>query len=42
MPGETNLAKLIRGMAPWLHEGEYVFASVQNLDGISRKDTIYP
>ncbi len=27
-------------MTPRLNEGEYVFASVKNLDGISRNDTI--
>ncbi|VXD16237.1 ACT domain-containing protein [Marinoscillum sp. 108] len=40
MTGETNLTTLIRSMMPELQPGEYVFASVTNLSGISREDTI--
>jgi len=41
MIGETNLTKLIKGMTPKLNEGEYVFASVKDLSGIDRKNTIF-
>jgi len=40
MTGETNLTTLIRSMVPELQPGEYVFASVTSLSGISREDTI--
>lgn len=40
MAGETNLKKLIQGMSPTLHEGEYVFAIVSDLSKIDRQDTI--
>ncbi|MFH6984408.1 ACT domain-containing protein [Marinoscillum luteum] len=40
MTGETNLTTLIRSMMPELQPGEYVFASVTSLSGISREDTI--
>jgi len=40
MTGETNLTTLIRNMMPELQPGEYVFASVTSLSGISREDTI--
>jgi len=40
MAGETNLSKLIQGMTPELHAGEYVFATVRDLDKIDRMQTI--
>ena len=40
MNPETNLNKLIKGMSPELNPGEYVFATVKNLDNISRADTV--
>ena len=40
MPGETKLSKLIKGIAPKLNEGEYVFVSVPDLSGIERSHTI--
>lgn len=40
MTGETNLTTLIRSMMPELQPGEYVFASVTSLSGISWEDTI--
>ncbi len=30
MPGETDLEKLLQGMKPELHEGEYVFCTVDS------------
>lgn len=38
--GETNITKLIKGMSPVLNSGEYVFATVKNLDAIDRHSTI--
>jgi hypothetical protein len=40
MAGETNLSKLIQGMTPELHAGEYVFSTVTDLDKIDRMQTI--
>ena len=40
MTGEKNLHELLKGMTPKLIEGEYVFSTVQNLETISREDTI--
>lgn len=40
MIGETNLSKLIKGMTPKLHPGNYVFATITDIDSINRKDTI--
>jgi hypothetical protein len=40
MTGETNLALLLKGMKPKLNDGEYVFATVKNLQAIDRNDTI--
>ncbi|MEM9647626.1 MAG: ACT domain-containing protein [Bacteroidota bacterium] len=40
MTGETNLSKLIAGMDPIVNEGEYVFVSVSNYDGIHSGDVI--
>ena len=40
MAGETNLAKLIKGMSPKLNVGEYVFATTRNIDNVPRTDTI--
>ena len=38
--GETNLDVLIRNMEPVLNEGEYVFASVTDIEKIPRSMTI--
>lgn len=38
--GETNLEVLIRNMEPVLNEGEYVFASVADIEQIPRAMTI--
>ncbi|SHG45956.1 ACT domain-containing protein [Flagellimonas flava] len=40
MTGETNLSKLIAGMDPIVNEGEYVFVSVSNYNGIHSGDVI--
>ncbi|PZX53443.1 hypothetical protein LV84_03167 [Algoriphagus ratkowskyi] len=40
MTGETRLAQLIKGMTPKLNEGEYVFATIENINEIDRADTI--
>lgn len=40
MAGEENLGQLMRGMSPKLNEGEYVFARVENFNGIDRDTTI--
>ncbi len=40
MAGETNLSQLIKGMSPKLHDGEYVFSTVQDVSKIDRRDTI--
>jgi hypothetical protein len=40
MAGETDLEKLIANMEPVLNEGDYVFATVANLDEIPRSVTI--
>ncbi|WP_298506571.1 ACT domain-containing protein [uncultured Maribacter sp.] len=40
MAGEANLQELIKGISPKLHDGEYVFCTVKNIDKIPRKDTI--
>lgn len=40
MTGETNISALVKGMTPKLNEGEYVFATVQNLNNIDRTQTI--
>lgn len=40
MTGETNLSKLIKTMTPRLNKGDYIFASIENIDEISREDTI--
>ncbi|MCB0707372.1 MAG: ACT domain-containing protein [Saprospiraceae bacterium] len=39
-PGETALQKLIANMEPVLNEGEYVFASVSDINAIPREITI--
>lgn len=41
MAGETNLKKLIQGMTPKLHKGEYIFATVSDFSKIDRQDTIF-
>ena len=40
MAGETNLSQLLKGMTPKVHDGEYVFSTVQDLSKIDRRDTI--
>ena len=40
MAGETNLSELIKGMSPELIDGEYVFASIIDINLIDRNDTI--
>ncbi len=40
MTGETNIARLIKGMTPKLNIGEYVFCSVKNVNRIDRNDTV--
>ena len=40
MPGETNLSIVLKSMAPKLHDGEYVFATVEDISKIARKDTV--
>tara|TARA_R110002050_G_scaffold286468_2_gene436888 strand:+ start:4222 stop:4629 length:408 start_codon:yes stop_codon:yes gene_type:complete len=40
MIGETNIAKLVKGMTPKLNVGEYVFATVKDLNHIDRNDPI--
>lgn len=40
MQGERNLSRLIQQMTPYLNEGSYVFATVSNLEKISREDTL--
>ena len=41
MKGESNLALLIRGMRPKLNEGEYVFASLLDINAIDRQSTLF-
>jgi uncharacterized protein len=38
MSGEKNLATLIKNMEPVLHQGEFVFCNVENLDNIDIKE----
>ncbi len=40
MSEETDISKLIKGMTPKLHKGEYVFVTVQNINTIDRNITI--
>ena len=40
MSGETNIKELIKGMAPVLNEGDYVFTTVKNAEDIQRDDVI--
>ncbi len=40
MKGESNLAQLIKGMAPRLNPGEYVFVTIKDIDEIDRTHTI--
>ena len=40
MPGETDLQKLLAGLRPQLHQGEYVFVTVNDTSGIDREDIL--
>lgn len=40
MSGENNLDKLLKTMKPEQNEGDYVFSTVQDLNGISIKDIV--
>jgi hypothetical protein len=40
MAGETNLSELIKSMTPKLNDGEYIFASIKDINQINRKDII--
>ncbi len=40
MAGETDIAKLLKGMTPKLNQGDYVFVTVKTLEGIAREDTL--
>ena len=40
MKGESNLAQLIKGMAPSLNPGEYVFVTIKDINKIDRIQTI--
>lgn len=40
MTGEKDLIKLVKHMSPHLNDGEYIFASVKDIDLIDRIDTI--
>ena len=40
MAGETNISELIKGMTPKQNSGDYVFASVIDLNQVDRNDTI--
>lgn len=40
MKSSTNLSDLLNNLSPELHAGEYVFASVTDVNSIKRNDTI--
>lgn len=40
MAGETNISELIKGMAPFINEGEYVFTTLKDISKIDRMDTV--
>jgi len=40
MAGEINLSELVKGMAPKLNKGEYVFAVIPNINNINLSDVI--
>jgi hypothetical protein len=40
MPGETDLTVLLKNMKPVLHEGEFVFCSVTDINEIDIKQVI--
>jgi len=40
MPGETNLNTLLKNMMPVLNEGDYVFCSISDLNGIDINEII--
>ncbi|HOY12047.1 MAG TPA: ACT domain-containing protein [Saprospiraceae bacterium] len=41
MAGQTDLKLLISQMEPTLNEGEYVFVNINDLEKISRSDTLF-
>jgi len=40
MAGVTDIPELLKGMAPRLNLGEYVFSTVKDLNKINRNDTV--
>lgn len=40
MSGETNLNKLLQGMSPQLHKGDYVFVTIEDISHIDRNITV--
>lgn len=40
MTAETNLQTILKSMKPLLHEGEYVFCKVENIEAIDPNDLI--
>ncbi len=41
MSGETNTAKLIKGLNPLLNEGKYIFSTLKDFSKIDRKHTLF-
>jgi hypothetical protein len=37
---ETKISELIKAMTPKLNKGDYVFITLENLNGINREDTL--
>ncbi|MBU2948647.1 ACT domain-containing protein [Zobellia uliginosa] len=40
MAGEKNLVEMVKGMTPKLNGGEYVFITLNNVNQVSRADTL--
>lgn len=40
MAGETDIPEIVKGMAPLLNKGEYIFSTLKDVGQIERKDTI--
>ena len=38
--GESDLNKLIKGLSPKLNDGEYVFASIKNIELLNNREVI--